>query len=319
MGKIMLSIIVPFVGEYPQVVFTIRSIAEDLIGRADFEIIAVDNWCSEVRRQGFKRDRGSEMIRQMSALHGWLQYVEYPDKLSHWGAKRRGISIAKGDIYAFIDAHCMVGRDILYKAYSYYRSEWEKLNGTLHLPLTYHILERKRLQYSLTYKPKSSELHYTFSSYAPTPDTSPVFEVPCMSSCGMLIHKKFYEGFGGLPDLLGIYGGGENFINFVLSIQGKKKHIFKSDTALYHHGEKRNYAFNAFDYTRNRAIASYLFGGFDWMENYLRSLKSVPSSWYSSISSQVLQACGKQKGFIDQTKKMDIEDWIRKWEYSIDK
>jgi len=315
----MLSVIVPFVGEYPQVVFTIRSIAENLMGRADFEVIAVDNWCTEVRRQGFKRDRGSAMIKDMAKTHDWLHYIEYKDKLSHWGAKIKGVSIAKGDIYFFVDAHCIVGRDILYDAFSYYSSQWEKLNGTLHLPLTYHILEKKRLQYSLVYKPEYAELHYTFSEYCPTGKNPFVFEVPCMSSCGMLIHKNIYDGFGGFPPLLGIYGGGENFVNFVLAIQGKRKYIFKSDTALYHHGEKRNYVFNAMDYARNRAIASYMFGGFDWMDKYLRTLEPAPNGWYPKISAQVLEACGKQKGLIDHTKQIDIEDWVKQWEHSIDK
>jgi hypothetical protein len=33
-----LSIIVPYVNEYPQLIFTLRAIAEDLLGRVDFEV-----------------------------------------------------------------------------------------------------------------------------------------------------------------------------------------------------------------------------------------------------------------------------------------
>ena len=39
-----LSIIVPYVNEYPQVMFTLRNLGEELLDRADFEIIAVNNF-----------------------------------------------------------------------------------------------------------------------------------------------------------------------------------------------------------------------------------------------------------------------------------
>ena len=51
MGKPDLSIIIPFAGEYPQVLFTVQSIAESLHGKIDFEIIVVDNYCKELETQ----------------------------------------------------------------------------------------------------------------------------------------------------------------------------------------------------------------------------------------------------------------------------
>jgi hypothetical protein len=47
MGSEKLSVIVPFVNEWPQLVFTLGSIAEELRDRVNFEIIAIDNWCKE--------------------------------------------------------------------------------------------------------------------------------------------------------------------------------------------------------------------------------------------------------------------------------
>ena len=43
-----LSVIVPYVNEWPQVIFTLQAIAEDLLGRVDFEVAAIDNFCPEV-------------------------------------------------------------------------------------------------------------------------------------------------------------------------------------------------------------------------------------------------------------------------------
>jgi glycosyltransferase involved in cell wall biosynthesis len=49
-----LSVIIPFCNEYPQILFTIQSIAQELRDRVDFEIIAVNNYCDEVEKQGRK-------------------------------------------------------------------------------------------------------------------------------------------------------------------------------------------------------------------------------------------------------------------------
>ena len=130
-----LSIIVPFVNEYPQIMFTIRNIAESLKDRIDFEILAVNNYCSQVEQQvqtqtameverlskhlqktGYKAngklkafmdttiqaymdDRGGGSVKACSKGHHWLEYLEYTDKLSHWNAKRVGCNKAKGDYF----------------------------------------------------------------------------------------------------------------------------------------------------------------------------------------------------------------------------
>lgn len=310
----MLSIIVAYVNEWPQVAFTLRSIAEDLLGRADFEIIAVDNYGEEVANQGFEADRGSEMVRSMAEQHDWLKYISYSDKLSHWNAKRVGIEAAQGDVYAFIDAHCIVGRDALYGAYRYYRNCWEALDGTLHLPLTYHILEGRRLKYCLQYSPEKYEVHYQFATYA----DRGLVEVPCMSTCGMLIHKDLYELTGGWPELLGTYGGGEHFINFVLSILGKHKYIYPAASALYHHGEKRGYKSTMFDYVKNRAIATFLFGGHKWLDGYLRK-SGIGGRGYTALLSQIINCCQKQREHIEQHQQMSIEEWVDVWSNVVDK
>jgi len=310
----MLSIIVPFVCEYPQVVFTLRSIHEDLAGQVDHEIIAVDNYCQQVADQGFEPDRGGDMVKAMAEKNDWLRYVRYDEKLSHWNAKRVGIQKARGDVYCFIDAHCIVGRDALSGAYQFYRENWEDLNGTLHLPLTYHILEDRRLKYKLKYDARKFEVHYSFTPY----DDTELIEVPCMSTCGMLIHKKIYSQTGGWPKELGIYGGGENFINFTLAVLGKQKWVYPAASALYHHGEKRNYRFNWEDHTRNRAIATYLFGGITWVDGYLRRAGAT-SSYYNRTFNYILDHCWAQRQEIKRKQTIDIVDWMRGQGISVDK
>ena len=64
-----LSVIIPFVNEYPQVMFTIRNIAEELRDRVDFEIIAVNNYCDEVKAQNREEDKGGISIAACQKGH----------------------------------------------------------------------------------------------------------------------------------------------------------------------------------------------------------------------------------------------------------
>ena len=95
--------------------------------------------------------------------------------------------------------------------------------------------------------------HYTLCGYS----YDELIEVMAVSTCGMMISKEIFNQLGGWPKELGIYGGGENFMNYVMATQGFKKYIYPAKKALYHHGEKRGYSWNYDDHLRNRAIATY--------------------------------------------------------------
>jgi len=169
-----LSCIIPFCREYPQNMFTIKNIAEELRGRVDFEILAVDNYCDQAKQQTytckqcgathqtFENDKGGEAIKACERMWPWLKYVQYGDKLSHWNAKNYGVKKSTGDILWFCDAHCIIHRDSLFNMFEYYINYC--MNGTLHLPLTYKILEAHRTIYKPVFKPEEGLYHYTLES-----------------------------------------------------------------------------------------------------------------------------------------------------------
>lgn len=324
-----LSIIIPFVQEWPQVAWTIMSIAEELRDRVDFEIIAVSNWCQEVKDQianvwkkrGWppgepEPDRAHVQILGTSEREGvthmfpWLKATEYTDKLSHWQAKNKGVrELSTGKFLMFIDAHCLPERDSIYKAFQYYKDNYESLNGTLHLPLTYHILEAHKLIYKLVVNWETAEIHYSFTGYRDEPKP---YEVPCMSTCGMMMTRELYDEVGGWPTELGIYGGGENFMNFTLAVLGKKKWIM-SGGALHHHGDNRKYHYYRDDYIRNRAIATYIFGGEDLARTMVFKTKGR-SSVLTSIFNDVLNTCGEHRKLIKSKQIISIKDWVDRWQ-----
>lgn len=305
-----LSIIVPFVNEWPQVIWTIKSLAEELRDRVDFEIIAINNYCSEIMKQGKgEEDKAGAYLRNVESGNDWLKVIEYKDSLSHWNAKRVGVGASSGQFLFFCDAHCVISRDSLYNMFELYRSSYKALTGTLHLPLTYQIMEWRSLIYSLTSNYDKGELHYRFSSYRP--NTQP-YEVPCMSTCGMMITREIYDNIGGWPKELGIYGGGEDFINFTLAMLAYKKWIMPVPP-LYHHGERRGYSSDYTDSLRNRAIASYLYGGKEWMNVFLENCRGRDDV-KRLIYNNVVQSCYQQRRLIKNQQVFKVKEWIELWQ-----
>jgi len=298
-------------------VFTIRSVLEELDGRVDFELLAVDNYCPEleeqIKKSGALRDRTGEHLDALQKGYPWLKSLHYDKKLSHWQAKNFAVANSTGKFLWFCDAHVAVRRDSLFNMFTYYKEHYEELNGTLHLPLSYHVMEWRRLIYKLVTDLSRGEVHYSFTGFR---SSDKPYRVPCMSTCGMMMTRDLYDLVGGWPKELGIYGGGENFMNFTLAVLGKTINIFP-DKQLCHHGDKRGYYWNGDDYVRNRTIASYLFGGVDLARKFVDNRKGSKRVLFK-ILDDVLNSCAEHKELIESRRVISIEEWIEKrpWEQS---
>ncbi len=305
-----LSVIIPFVNEWPHILYTVTSIREELRDRVDYEIILVDNFCEEVAKQNFT-DKSHDYFSNSSTQRVLASYnvkiFNYEEKLSHWQAKNIGVAKAKGQYLFFCDAHCAVSRDSLFDMFQYYKKH--HINGSLHLSLTYQLLDTRRLIYGLATDIEKGVLHYRFVEYPRDQQDGFHFKVPCMSTCGMMITRELYDLLGGWPKELGIYGGGENFINFTLAILGKTINIFAAPP-LKHHGEPRGYRWNYYDYEKNRCIANYMFGGKEWAQQcYLQHTKGDKKT-LSHILDDVLDKCRDHREVIKSKQELSIEDWL---------
>lgn len=291
------SVIIPFVNEWPQIAFTIRAVHENL-ENIEHEIIVVDNYCQQVHDQGRKPDRGHDRyfrdredvgyygftpeevvglrleqghVKAQASNKDWLKYVRYEDKLSHWNAKNAGVAESTGDLLLFLDSHVVPSAELLPAMCWVFRdlASIVDYDFTLHPPLAYHILDSRKLIYKMVYEPEKGNVHYRFSTMPK--DVRDIFEVPCMSTCGMMMTRSLFTKIGGWPTGLGIYGGGENYINYLLGVIGAKKLIYPHG-CLYHHGEKRGYEWNWEDYQRNRLIATSIFGGVEMADTYQKGI-----------------------------------------------
>ena len=309
-GKV--SVIIPYVREWPQIVFTLRSIREVLKGE-NFEVIAVDNL-----QPNMQEDRSTPNVKGMANAwkdsgDQWIKYFHYPDKLSHWQCKNFAMKQADGEFFWFIDGHCIMPTDAV-DALHFYRQRWKEMNGSLHMPLTYHIMEPRQLIYKAVIDSDKGDYHYKFHTLVRREysNNGQCIEVPAMSTCGMLIHKKFMRLLGNWPTELGIYGGGENFINYAMAVLGMKKYVYLSDS-LCHHGEKRGYSWNHYDQQRNRSIASYMFGGASLLDKFLDRTARLTHREKTTVRRSIIDTCGSHREWIKKHQVMSIEEWHKQW------
>jgi len=322
-----LSIIIPFIQEFPQILFTVRSLHEELRD-IDHEIIVVDNLTSNAKLQleskNIKPDLCHEHLDKdgknaLSCLaiaqrHGganWLRYLYYGDIFSCWQARNYGILNSKSPFIMLIDAHCVPSRDSIVNMFRYYQKNWAKLGGSIHLPLTYQILEARKLIYSFDYQPDKGLCQYSFCGIPKQYDGT-IFEVPCMSSCGMMCHRDLFNQIGLFPNK-GIYSGGEHFLNFVMAIIGKKKWVYnKYGAVLHHHGAKRQYNFTWDCLQYNRITSNLMFGGEKWVDLYINNL-TIDDKSKSRLRSKVMedQELLAHRKKIENMQIIDIEDWAQ--------
>ena len=316
-GKPRLSIVIPFCNEYPQILFTIRSIAEEFIGRVPFEILAVNNYSPSLEDVGFKEDAGASACKKAMEGNPWLRVLDYPDHLSHWQAKNFAVSQARSHILLFVDAHVVPSRDALWSQFQYFETHHEGLNGSLHVPVTYQILEWRKLIYKLKVDLELGLIGYTFADFRP--DVRP-YQVPVMSSCGMMIDRATYDLLGGWPVELGSYSGGEQFWNFGQATLGKNVWIWPKGT-LYHHGATRNFPLYGSDVIRNQCIATFIVAGQEMAKKFMRNVripafpKPIAPSMAQSVSilEDVLESCFDHRQLMVSRQTISLEDWLAQW------
>src|SRR5574343_874962 len=213
-----LAVIIAGMNEFPRVIYTIRSVYEELRGRANFEIIYVDNFPDILDKwnQGRVPDESFEMIKGSVKHFPNLRVLEYRDHLSHWVCKRKAVESTDADFFIFLDAHVIPSRNSIFNQWEFYRKNHEQLNGSLHLPTTYKILEDRWLQYRLVNDLQDGYISYSFTGYRH--GNGEPYMVPCHTTDGCMMSRRVYDAFGGWPEIMQAWGGGENLFNFVMSV-----------------------------------------------------------------------------------------------------
>lgn len=325
----MLSIIIPYCNEYPQIAFTVQSIVANCgLSPSEYEIITINNHVKKVTDQGFPEDKGSKyldaLISNESVIN--LKNIRYDVKLSHWGAKNAGVMLSSGETLLFLDAHVFTPYNLIGHMYqSFHEAFGSGPLVTAHMPLSYlNEPPGRELIYRARINVQAGVLHYVFhkAPYLEFPRVSPFghfAEVPVMSSCGMMIRRKNFDVLQGWPSCLGIYGGGENYVNYAMAILGGKKYIFTGGAALYHYAEERGYRYERDDWLKNRMIATFLAGGEEWL---IRCVDGMDTARKASrrtlidLMEEVLYhpELESRRAHLAANQQVTPEEWIKQWQ-----
>lgn len=314
----MLSIIIPHYHEHPQLIFTLQSLLYELEGM-NHEIILIDN--AEQSQHDHKELDTSRYIKmkQDAGLLTTVKSLSYTGCLSHWQAKNYGCANASPEgVFLFLDAHVLLAPGTI--PAMLYNYLYVKEPATLHLPISYmlepHVTHE--LVYKLVHDLDKGIVDYKFTPWKNTDKM--LFEVPCMSTCGMMVSKEiFFNKYQGWPASLGNYSGGEHYINFVGALLGIKHYVV--DLApVHHYAAPRAYNINYNDVYRNRAIAMFLVGGEDFLARYLDHLRTLTVGKISPRMINKLQTeipsipeLKERRSYIECTSVTTLKDWIKYW------
>lgn len=326
---IEVSAIIPFINETPQIVFTIQSLIEELTGFCEFEIIAVDNmshdsFMCEAGRMEDKKfipapDGRKWPVRSRRYFHGpkgqirtWffrkgiIKYIQYDDSLGHWQAKNKGIEVSTGKYLFFLDAHCIMKRDSVRKMIQFLRDRPDEKIGGIHAYICY-MLDSHPLEYEV----KAKFFGYRFCSAQKR--TEP-YKVCVMSTCGMISPRSVIEELGGWSKELGIYGGGESYINWTQSTCGYP-HWIHPEATCWHWADKRGYSWNHTDYMRNGMIAAYVVGDDKWLEQQIEAYqKKGNRDHVRNVGEDVRIKCAEDRVLIKSKQTETFDEFIERWQ-----
>jgi len=289
-----------------------------LEGHEKFECYAKPRSYPMEQRNFFRRPDSGKILGTYLFRQGKIKYVIYDDKLSHWNAKNCGIANSTGKYLFFLDAHCIMKRDSVRKMVEFLRNPPEEKIGGVHAYINY-MLDSNCLEY----RPQEKFFGYQFCSHQRDIEvvngkrvakfkTTP-YKVCVMSTCGMMCPRTTIEELGAWNPELGIYGGGESYINWKQSTCGYP-HWIHPDAWCWHFADKRGYSWNHTDYVRNSFIAAYCVGDEKWLNQQveLRSKKDRPAI-VEQIAEDVRMTCAADRQFIASKQTQTFDEYIEYW------
>lgn len=248
---------------------------------------------------------------------GRVRYIQFDDVQSHWQAKNKAMSVAQGEVFFISDAHCMVQGDLLARMYKYYRANEHYLNGSLHAHYSFvlNYPPHKPLVYKLFYNENTGTFHYSFTPVKGNPEE--VYRIPVMITNGCMISRKILlDKLGGFPPALGIWGGGENWLNFAMAVTGHYCNIYPYGV-FQHLGWKRGYCWNQTNLLQNRAVAMYACGGMDWLNAHVNALREKePREKCDALMEYVPVIADNSRKIIEKHQVKTPTEWAKEWQFN---
>lgn len=294
-----ISVIIPSRNEMKNLLWTLQCVQNGLDG-TDYEMIPVLNLC--------ENGDVEKLEKYWPSRNGTMKAIRYDDKPSCWQARNAGAAVAEGKYLLFLDSHVAFQEGAI-RALLDFHEGWK---GIAHLPLCYW-LEENRPNYGYVWKPEKFWGNWTRQM----PD--PPYDVPLSGASSILIDRDVFEEIGGFHSSLGIYGGGETYLDLKVQMFGYKVRVAVG-YKLFHMTEKRGYAWNKKDFQRNFMLSAYALGGYKYLDPlydvYFEDCRKneVWENAMVELREEAIAIAQDDRDFIEANAEFTLDEVIEKWE-----
>ena len=298
------SVIISARNEFPQIVFTIQSIINDLetfLSPKDFEIILVDNGSTD-NTQDPNIKGTSDFLRCRGMFNDRVLRILFDPVAGNVSARNKGVEIAQGEYIFFSDAH------MSYKFGSFKAmiKAIDESGGIVHPAIDWLGAYPSEPGYQYTMK-LGEKIWGTWTKYK-VADTW--FAIPMCGHCCLGMKREQFEKFRGYNPYFRCYGGGEMYLDLKWWLMGGKS-VCEPSAVGYHLSAGRGYSYHNDDLMHNMMLCAYTLGGLEWAERTFITYLNKPGVRKEKVKELYRQALEEGKEdyeWIRQNAIMSLDD-----------